>query len=76
MLSDIVAGKATTTNGNTRCVLMKLREGLPETEQEAFDSLMANSSARAFHLMLRREGFHIANDSVLNHMTGKCVCAN
>lgn len=74
MLSDIVAGKATTTS-NTQCVVMKLRDSLPEDEQEAFDTLQATMSARQFHLALRREGFHIGNDAVLSHNKGTCTCA-
>lgn len=76
MLSDIVAGKTTTTTGNTQCVVMKLRDSLPKDEQEAFDSLYETQTLSDFHLMLRREGFHIGRESLTNHKKGTCICAS
>jgi hypothetical protein len=47
---------------------------MPQAEQEAFDTLNASMSINQLHALLRREGFHIARESIALHRKGLCVC--
>lgn len=74
LLSEIVAGMPTTASGSTQCVVMKLRQEMPQSELEAFDQLYASMSNNSFHNLLRREGYHIARESLSIHRKGQCQC--